>query len=256
VESVPTWCHSIDLGDGVVTPGTRTTRHLRERWEAMRLPVLDGKDVLDIGAWDGFFAFEAERHGAAKVVALDHYVWSMDLARWTAVVEEASARGEPVPLPEQVPGLWQPDELPGKRGFDVAHAARSSAVVPVVADFMSADIESLGRFDVVFYLGVLYHMRDAFGALARLARVTRELAVIETEAMQVQGAEHVPLWQFYGGSELANDPTNWWVPNEAALVSACKAAGFSRVEVHSDPPRRPAASAEPAHYRLLAHAMV
>lgn len=252
---MPVWAHSIELGDGVVTPGTLTPEHLHGRWEAMRLPPLDGKDVLDIGAWDGFFAFEAECHGAARVVALDHYVWSMDLSMWVARVEDAATRGEPVPLPEQVSGLWRPEELPGKRGFDVARAARSSAVIPMVADFMSIDVASLGRFDVVLYLGVLYHMQDPLGALRRLSRVTRDLAVIETEATHVQGFEQLPLWQFYGGSELANDPTNWWVPNEAALVSACNAAGFSRVEVLSPPPApASAATQQPTHYRLLVHA--
>jgi len=66
------WYHNIDLGHGIVTPGIDNTPkklgrlHFPER--------LDGKTVLDIGAWDGFFSFEAERRGAARVLATDSYV--------------------------------------------------------------------------------------------------------------------------------------------------------------------------------------
>ena len=67
------WYHTIDLGHGVVTPGVDDTR---ERLARLALPgSLAGKTVLDIGAWDGFFSFEAERRGAARVVASDSYSW-------------------------------------------------------------------------------------------------------------------------------------------------------------------------------------
>src|SRR6266516_4593012 len=79
--SVGYWWHSIDLGLGVVTNGFKTREGLKNELELLRLPDLKDKTVLDIGAWDGFYSFEAERRGARRVVALDHYVWSMDLLR-------------------------------------------------------------------------------------------------------------------------------------------------------------------------------
>ena len=75
-ESVGYWWHSIDLGQGVVTKGAKTPETLQYELESLRLPDLRGKTVLDIGAWDGFFSFEAERRGARHVVALDHDVWT------------------------------------------------------------------------------------------------------------------------------------------------------------------------------------
>jgi tRNA (mo5U34)-methyltransferase len=123
------WWHSIDLGNGMVTPGQKSQALLSAEWEALRLPKLAGKSVLDIGTWDGFFAFEAERHGAARVVALDHYVWSLDLPRQQAYWRECQERGEPPASYHTVPELWQPDRLPGKRGFDVAHAAHRSGAM-------------------------------------------------------------------------------------------------------------------------------
>ena len=71
---LPTWFHTIDLGGGVVTPGQKDT--LTEVG-IMRLPAdLTGRTVLDIGAYDGFYSFEAERRGASRVVATDHWAWT------------------------------------------------------------------------------------------------------------------------------------------------------------------------------------
>ena len=70
--AVPVWFHSIDFGQDVVTSGWKSHSHLEGEVKSFRLPDLRGKTVLDINTWDGFFAFEAERRGASRVVALDH----------------------------------------------------------------------------------------------------------------------------------------------------------------------------------------
>ena len=66
------WFHTIDLGNGVVTPGDDNSPVKLKRLAFP--PDLSGKTFLDIGAWDGFFSFEAERRGAARVLATDSYV--------------------------------------------------------------------------------------------------------------------------------------------------------------------------------------
>jgi hypothetical protein len=72
-DSVPFWFHSIDLGQGVVTPGAmKSAALLSEENKHLHLPNFRGKSVLDIGAWDGYYSFLAERGGASRVVALDH----------------------------------------------------------------------------------------------------------------------------------------------------------------------------------------
>ena len=86
VESAGTWWHSIDLGQGVVTPGKKSARFLAKELHSLQLPDLTGKSVLDIGAFSGFYSFEAERRGAARVVALDHYVWSIDMPRFRQIL--------------------------------------------------------------------------------------------------------------------------------------------------------------------------
>ena len=67
------WWHSIDLGDGRITPGVHKLEELCDNYARFDLPEdLRGKRLLDIGAWDGFYSFEAERRGA-QVVSAD--VW-------------------------------------------------------------------------------------------------------------------------------------------------------------------------------------
>jgi len=119
IDAVPFWFHSIDVGQGLTTPGKKTVETLRDELQSLRLPEMKGKTVLDIGAFDGFYSFEAERRGASAVTALDHYVWSMDLEAHDRHWQESRERGE-VPRAYQEMPYWKPSELPGKRGFDTS----------------------------------------------------------------------------------------------------------------------------------------
>lgn len=95
VHAIPFWCHSIDLGLDVVTPGVKTPEvHAREL-ASLQLPALRGKSVLDIGAWDGFYSFAAERLGADRVVALDHFVWALDWEAKNRYKADCRRRGLP-----------------------------------------------------------------------------------------------------------------------------------------------------------------
>ena len=118
-----------------------------------------------------------------------------------------------------------------KSGYDTAHKALNSKVETVVDDFMTMDLEPLGTFDVVFFLGVLYHMENPLASLRRVASLTNGLAIIETHAIIVAGFEHLELCEFYSSNQLNGDVSNWWGPNLKALEGMCRAAGFARVEV-------------------------
>lgn len=237
VESVPTWFHSIDFGDGVVSRGTKSVDQLAGELGALSLPDLTGKTVLDIGAWDGFFSFACEAKGASRVLALDHFAWH---ARFEAVAADVHRRLEAkrAPIhPQRVVGGWDFGSVPGKKGFDVAHRILGSYVEHYVGDFLKVDPDAIGSFDVVLFLGVLYHMENPLGALRRLALLTRELAVIETEMTYFPGLEETGVLRSFGGAELDADPTNWFSPNRKALLDLCMAAGFRSVEIlHGYPP--------------------
>jgi tRNA (mo5U34)-methyltransferase len=243
VADVGFWWHSIDLGDGVVTPGAKSRAWLEAELARLELGDLHGKSVLDIGAYDGFYSFAAERLGAERVVAFDQYVWSADMPGYMRYRDEQMAAGLAVEPVEALPEFWRPDELPGRRPFDLAHEALGSRVEVVVGDLLDYDLGKLGTFDVVLYLGVLYHVRHPLLALERLASVTRGTAIIETQAEVFRFSERLPLSRFIEGDELNHDPSNWWTFNAAALLSMCRAAGFERAVMQSRPGRGRRASA-------------
>ncbi len=237
------WYHTIDLGNGVVTKGISV-----QETSPTVIPDVAGRTVLDIGAWDGKFSFAAEQAGASRVVALDHYAWGVDFVARGAYWAECIANGS---LPDQSrdeTDFWRPD-LPGQRGFNFAKAALGSKVEPVVGDFQKIDLDQLGQFDVVLYLGVLYHMKEPLTCLERLRAVTKQVAVIETEAVHIQGFDHEVLMQFHAGSDLRVDFGNWYVPTIEALHNLCRAAGFSEVRTVIGPPHPPAGAGNGPSFR-------
>lgn len=253
------WYHTIDLPGGVRTPGFSQTPPLT----GDQLPDLRGRSVVDIGAFDGYYSFAAERLGARRVVALDHYAWCVDFARRQAYWDECRRQGTIPDADRDVTDFWLP-EAPGKASFNLAREALGSTVESVVGDFTSMDLDALGSFDVCLFLGYLYHVKEPLRALERLRRITREVAVIETHAVAVEGYPDANLMLFYPADELAADFTNWYVPTEAALHGLCRAAGFRQTKTvqaadFPEPPRRsPESWVQPAlrDFRLTVHAFV
>jgi tRNA (mo5U34)-methyltransferase len=192
------WWHTIDLGNGVVTPGIDPTpARLRE----LQIPDdLTGLTVLDIGAWDGFFSFEAERRGASRVLATDSFCWGG--------------------------GGWGT-----KAGFELARRALGSRVEDLDIDPLELSPSRVGTFDLVLFLGVLYHMRHPLLALERVFSVTRGQLILQTQ-IDLSAIDR-PALAFYQGSDLNNDPTNWFGPNPPAVAAMLRAAGFTDIRMVS-----------------------
>jgi len=188
------WFHTIDLGGGLMTPGKDPSG---KKLATLDFPAdLTGKTVLDIGAWDGFFSFEAERRGASRVLATDQFCWGG--------------------------GGWG-----SQAGFEFARRALHSNVEDRVIDPMDLSPKNVGTFDVVLFLGVLYHLRHPLLALERIASVTKEFLLLETHIMN---RHRHPMIEFYPNDELAGDPTNWCGPNKAAVEAMLRVVGFKRIE--------------------------
>lgn len=199
------WFHSIDLPDGSITKGLKPNDVLKREAEGVfRYPVT-GKSVLDVGSWDGFFSFEAERRGAGSVLSTDWFCWGG-------------------------PG-WGT-----KAGYDFAHQAFNSKAESKEVDVFSLDPAAEGQHDVVLFLGVLYHLKNPLEGLERVAAMARECLVVETEC--VLDCIPYPLLRYYPSRGLNNDPTNFFVPNRAWLVAALKEIGFARVDVAVSPVHR------------------
>jgi tRNA (mo5U34)-methyltransferase len=194
------WFHTIDLGHGVITPG------VDQSWAKLQLlefpGSLAGKTVLDVGAYDGFFSFEAERRGAARVVAADEFCWSRPA-----------------------------DPMTDGRGFDIAHWALQSKVEKRRIAVEDISPESVGTFDYVFFLGVLYHSPDPLGYLRRVHSVCSRTLILETH---VDGLDYErPTMVFYPGATLGDDPSNFWGPNPKCVIEMLREVGFGRIELVS-----------------------
>lgn len=195
---VPTvkWYHEIDLGEGLVAPGYARAP---ERLGRIRMPAdLRGKTVLDVGARDGFFSFEAERRGASRVLATDRLAWA----------------GGPA----------------GSRdGFDLARRILRSRVEDRLIDVADLAPETVGTFDVVLFIDRLHHARNPLLAVEKVLSVTRSHLILETHVDLLNVGR--PAAAFYPGRELDNHITNWWGPNPAAVEALLRIAGFKRVEL-------------------------
>jgi tRNA (mo5U34)-methyltransferase len=193
------WYHRMPLPGGIVTPGVSDAHRVVSR---LKLPEsFDGKTVLDIGAWDGYYSFTCAQRGAKRVLATDSFAWS----------------GE----------SWgSPD------GFLLAREALGldDVVDDQVVDVMELDPEIVGgSFDVVLLLGVLYHLRDPITALERVASVCDDLMVVETEV----ALDWLP-WaaaRVYPERELNDDDTNWYAYNVRALKALLRRVGFEDLTV-------------------------
>src|SRR5271166_5507151 len=185
------WYHSIELPNGDVIQGVQSLAQQRLRLRQFPIPEdLRGKRVLDIGAWDGWFGFEMEKRGAS-VVAVD------------------AVRNEK---------LLQARELLG------------SKIQYHVADVYDLRPSDLGVFDIVLFLGVLYHLKHPMLALERVCAMSRDLVCVESLVVNDgYKPDAVPLVEFYETTELGGQFDNWVGPNLACLLSMCRTAGFARV---------------------------
>lgn len=212
VAALGPWFHNLDL-DGVATaPDHFLNDYPNVKWRrfAHAIPEdLTGRSVLDIGCNAGFYSLEMKRRGAERVLGIDFDDRYLDQARLAAEI----------------------------RGADIEF--RKLSVY---------DVASLGeRFDVVLFMGVLYHLRHPLLALDLIHdHVAGDLLVYQS--MQ-RGAEAItPVREDYDFFEdkhfdapgyprlhfiehrYAGDPTNWWAPNAACSAAMLRSAGFSVVD--------------------------
>ena len=216
VRSLGQWFHNLDLRGVKTAPEHFLGDYPNIKWQRFAHAVpedLTGKSVLDIGCNAGFYSIEMKKRGAARVVGLDSDDAYLQQARFAA-------------------------EVSGYNDIEF----RNMSVY---------DVGQLGeKFDLVIFMGVLYHLRHPLLALDTLydtvvgdmllfqsmQRGSRELAPVEEnhqfwdEAIFEQ--DGYPLMYFVE-RRYANDPTNWWIPNRACVEAMLRSAGFS-IEAHPE----------------------
>jgi tRNA (mo5U34)-methyltransferase len=211
VRELGQWFHNMDLGGVSTAPDHFLGDYPRMKWARFESAIpkdLRGKTVLDIGCNAGFYSIEMKRRGAARVVGIDSDEGYLAQARFAAEVS-----GESI-------------ELVRMSTYDVA--------------------ELRERFDIVLFMGVLYHLRHPLLALdlihehvARdllvfqsMQRGTDELAAVEPDypfsEERVFSRPGYPALYFVEGC-YSHDPTNWWIPNRACAEAMLRSAGFDLV---------------------------
>lgn len=200
------WYHTLELGPGIVTPGWLDHRSILDK---IPLPAsLAGKRCLDVGTFNGFWAFEMERRGAREVVAID----VLDPMRWdwpygsdpAAIAEISKRLGEGV-------------------GFELARAALNSSVTRRELSIYELDPERVGRFDVVYVGSLLVHLKDPVGALERVRAVCDgTLVVVDGIDLPLTlRSPRLPTFRLDGHGRPW-----WWYPNLAGLRRLVETAGF------------------------------
>jgi tRNA (mo5U34)-methyltransferase len=210
------WYHTIELAPGILTPGWVDTRPALNRVPLP--PSLAGLRCLDVGTWDGFWAFELERRGAAEVHALDvpdPYSW--DWPRRTRLLDSYEGGKDNLDA-----------TLRNGNGFPIAREILGSAVQRHELAVYEITPERLGTFDFVFMGSLLLHLRDPVGALERLQRIVSG-EIVFNETIEYALSKLLPRTPM---ARLdAEDRVWWWQPNLAAVRSMIEQAGFEILEV-------------------------
>ena len=215
VQQLGPWFHNMDLGGVLTAPDHFLGDYPRFKWKAFADAIprdLEGKSVLDVGCNAGFYSLEMKRRGAGRVVGIDHDEIYLEQARFAATIAGAQI------------------EFLKMSVYDVAQLKE--------------------RFDLVLFLGVLYHLRHPLLALDLLfAHAVKDLFVMQT---MIRGTPQVSELQddypfaesnifeeegfpkmYFIEHSYSHDPTNWWIPNNACAEAMLRSAGF-RIVAHPE----------------------
>jgi len=218
-----TWYHRFDFGNGIQTVPHGDFTPL---WDAttafLKKADFKNKTVLDIGCWDGYWSFFAERAGAKHVLATDK-----NNQRWII-----DGRG------------FRPAEPADNPGFRLAHEVYESKVA-YDGNVSVYELDKLsGRFDVVLYLGVYYHLTHPTYAFTQIRHKLNPGGEVMVEGAAINDDQSSFAEYYYGkeGSEQYRlaDPSNWFVPSRRCLKDMLRSNYLEildecYVPMHDDP---------------------
>ncbi len=229
------WYHTVDLGEGLITPGMYD---YRETIAAFRFPEdMRGMTVLDAGSATGFFAFEFERRGA-RVVSLE--LPSLEhLDRFPGQsVEGSLSKIERMIFPGgELKNMRRGDSerelyrclLEGP--FEFCRRRLNSGVERCYSTIYDVTAEKAGvpdGFDFVFAGDVLVHTLYPLKALAALSSLCRGTLMVAQ--MLPEGPQEPPAMRYLGGANPDEDEVSWFLPNRSCMMQMLSKLRFSRVE--------------------------
>ena len=204
------WFHNLDLFGVKTAPNHFLGDFPNIKWQQISPAIperLDGATVLDIGCNGGFYSIEMKRRGADRVLGIDVDDRYLNQARFAAKT----------------------------LGFEIEFEKRSVYMADEIA----------GQFDFVLFMGVFYHLRYPLYALDRVIKKVGGTLVFQT---MIRGSETVKKWEddypfwnkdvfhdpdfpamYFIEKSYSNDPTNWWIPNCAAMEGMLRSSGLEIV---------------------------
>jgi len=208
IRSLGDWFHNIEIGGVLTAPDHFLGDFPRVKWEQFQHAIpedLAGKTVLDIGCNAGFYSVEMKRRGANRVVGIDFDDRYLAQARFTAHA----------------------------LGFEIEFRKLSVYDVHELSE----------QFDIVLFLGVFYHLRHPLLALDLIhEHVARDLLIFQSLQRGSNTVDSIKddyeFWEtdvferadfpklYFVEKRFAGDPTNWWIPNRAAVEAMLRSAGF------------------------------
>jgi tRNA (mo5U34)-methyltransferase len=199
IESEVGWFIRQELAPDLMTPGWSDPK--REKLPHFGLPEdMRGLRVLDVGCSEGFFSFEAQRRGAKEVVAID---------------------SSPLAL----------------RRFNLCRIALNSNVTAHLTNVYDLNVRAFGTFDLVFFFGVLYHLRNPILALEKIFSVCTGTLLFQSHSFDDPAVGDKAMAEFYpfgiesGPPENRSwDPATFWVPNAACIRDMLAHVGFKDIE--------------------------
>lgn len=209
------WYHTVELAPGVVTEAFFDTRPTVAK---VPLPAdLTGRRCLDVGTWDGFWAFEMERRGAASVTAID----IEDPLRWDWPPQARFGETNEARL------AYLRTFKSGAAAFALAKEALGSSVERIDCSVYELDPAVHGTFDVIFLGSLLLHLRDPIRALDRVRGVCGGEAILaeSIELLPSLARPRTPTARLEG-----LDHSWWWQPNAAGFRRMVESAGFEILE--------------------------
>src|SRR3989442_659955 len=213
------WYHTIDLGNGLVTPGTYDYRTALPRFQFPE--DMGGMNVLDVGSATGFFAFEFERRGANVIsVELPSIEdWDMPHGKDRQLTLENLMAFHQVSTIEEV----QYFHLDGP--FEFCLKALNSKIRRCHSTIYDLSAKKLGvdTFDLIFVGDVLLHIFSPLKALAALAPLCRGTLIVSSDLANEGYGQ--PIMQYIGGEERSGDNRSWWIPNRLCLEKRLKRLG-------------------------------
>ena len=236
IQEIPYWYHRIELPGGIVTPGWSPLCA-----EKYAIPDdLIGKRVLDIGAWDGYWTWEALKRGAKEVIAIDDFSDSIGVFPDGSKVVENRNKWETFDLCREAFGFTKQEK---SKDTDILldywlneKGQRVRRLEMSIYDMTP----EWGAFDVVFFFGTIYHLKHPLLALEKISDVCDGALYIETASLDdyspyrgglKKGFDNNEMvMEFYPGKQYACNYSNWWVPTLQCLGAMMATVGFRDIE--------------------------